>query len=115
MARVLVDDLDQTVHTEETPVHSWHFAFGPAGEMTTYTVDLTEKNYEKLVSALQPFIDIAGTEEVKRDAPLGVARRVSAGKGRTKEIREWARANGHEVSDRGRIPESVQEAYRLAQ
>lgn len=30
------------------------------------------------------------------------------------EIRKWAKENGHEVSDRGRIPESVQKAYRSA-
>jgi hypothetical protein len=29
-------------------------------------------------------------------------------------IRAWARENGHEVSDRGRIPKTVVEAYRAA-
>ncbi|MBQ9918656.1 MAG: Lsr2 family protein, partial [Microbacterium sp.] len=29
-------------------------------------------------------------------------------------VREWARANGHTVSDRGRIPASVLEAYGAA-
>jgi hypothetical protein len=29
-------------------------------------------------------------------------------------IREWARRNGHQVSDRGRIPSSVVEAYESA-
>jgi hypothetical protein len=32
----------------------------------------------------------------------------------TAAIREWARANGHQVSDRGRIPKSVIEAYQAA-
>ena len=31
-----------------------------------------------------------------------------------KEVREWARANGHEVPDRGRIPADVREAYDSA-
>lgn len=31
------------------------------------------------------------------------------------ELRTWARDNGHTVSDRGRIPASVTEAYRDAQ
>ncbi|MDP9394368.1 MAG: Lsr2 family protein [Actinomycetota bacterium] len=34
--------------------------------------------------------------------------------GRTSEIREWARANGHKVNERGRIPASVMEAYEQA-
>ena len=32
----------------------------------------------------------------------------------TQKVREWARANGYEVSDRGRIPASVREAYDAA-
>ncbi|WXF92934.1 histone-like nucleoid-structuring protein Lsr2 [Curtobacterium flaccumfaciens pv. flaccumfaciens] len=30
------------------------------------------------------------------------------------KIREWARANGHEVSSRGRISQAVREAYDAA-
>jgi hypothetical protein len=29
-------------------------------------------------------------------------------------IREWARTNGHPVSDRGRIPATILEAYEKA-
>ena len=32
----------------------------------------------------------------------------------TKAIREWAQANGHDVSDRGRIPATVIDAYAAA-
>ena len=32
----------------------------------------------------------------------------------THAIREWARQNGHKVSDRGRISKSVIEAYKAA-
>jgi hypothetical protein len=32
----------------------------------------------------------------------------------THAIREWARQNGHQLSDRGRIPKSVLVAYRAA-
>lgn len=32
----------------------------------------------------------------------------------TKAIREWARANGYDVSDRGRIPADVMDAYSAA-
>jgi hypothetical protein len=32
----------------------------------------------------------------------------------THAIREWARQNGHQPSDRGRIPKSVIETYQAA-
>jgi hypothetical protein len=46
-------------------------------------------------------------------------RRHSDGEGRANRdgaaaIRTWARENGHVVSDRGRIPKTVVEAYRAA-
>jgi hypothetical protein len=31
-----------------------------------------------------------------------------------REIREWARSNGHKVPDRGRIPSDVREAFEAA-
>ncbi|MGI9586985.1 MAG: Lsr2 family DNA-binding protein, partial [Dietzia maris] len=34
--------------------------------------------------------------------------------GDTKAIREWARSNGYEVSDRGRIPSDIMDAYAAA-
>lgn len=37
------------------------------------------------------------------------------GRGRAKAIREWAAANGHTVSERGRISSSVVEAFNAAQ
>jgi hypothetical protein len=30
------------------------------------------------------------------------------------EVREWARANGHDVSDSGPVPKAVREAYTAA-
>jgi hypothetical protein len=32
-----------------------------------------------------------------------------------RRLREWARANGYKVSERGRIPGEVREAYTAAQ
>ena len=34
--------------------------------------------------------------------------------GRTTAVRDWARSNGYEVSDRGRIPTAAQEAFDAA-
>ncbi|MBG0564885.1 histone-like nucleoid-structuring protein Lsr2 [Actinoplanes aureus] len=81
-----------------------------------YTIDLSDKNAGKLRKALEPFIS-AGT---RRGRAAGVARRgpgragvAGAGSSRRQNqaIREWARKNGRKVSERGRIPTEVVEAY----
>ena len=41
-------------------------------------------------------------------------RRRASGDNKTAQIREWARANGHQVNERGRIPATVAEAYAKA-
>lgn len=116
MAHVLVDDLDQTVHTPENPVRARHFAFGDAGDMTTYTVDLTDANYQRLVAALQPFLDLKGTRELI--VRSGGTAEDEPSKARSKEeltaIREWATKNGHKVSPKGRIAGAVLAAYDQA-
>ncbi|WP_353828906.1 histone-like nucleoid-structuring protein Lsr2 [Agromyces sp. SYSU T0242] len=75
-----------------------------------YAIDLSADNIGKLESALAPYIDAAR----KTAGRGGVSRRRGgrAGSGDTKDAREWLRANGHKVSDRGRIPAPLMEAYR---
>ncbi len=77
----------------------------------TYTIDLSDANVARLEEALKPFIEKAERVKGRRNS------RGSASRGRksgTAEIRAWARANGHEVSDRGRIPADVVAAYEAA-
>ena len=83
-----------------------------------YTIDLSEANAGKLRKALDPFI-AAGTRVGRSPARAG--RQVTSGSPRTagsrdenKAIREWASRNGHQISERGRIPQSVSDAYRAA-
>jgi len=83
----------------------------------SYTIDLSDANAGKLRKALDPFIN-AGTR-VGRGS--GRVRQSGGGSGRTagsrdenKAIREWAVGNGYEISERGRIPQSVSDAYRAA-
>lgn len=77
----------------------------------SYEIDLNDKNKDKLAKALDPYIS-AGRS-------TGGSRRSSGGSrsgGRTDlaAIRAWAKDNGHDVSERGRIPASVIEAYDSA-
>ena len=61
-----------------------------------------------------------GTRGRRRSSPAGRASRASrpaaAPRGESQgEIREWARAQGYAVGDRGRIPGEVRAAYEAAQ
>ncbi len=57
-----------------------------------------------------------GAVPVPCPVQTGVAfgRRAPVDREQSKAIREWARGQGLEVSDRGRIPTSVTEAYQQA-
>ncbi|GAB1644534.1 histone-like nucleoid-structuring protein Lsr2 [Krasilnikovia sp. MM14-A1259] len=81
-----------------------------------YTIDLSDRNTGKLRKALEPYI-AAGTRVGRgqvdsrgrgRRAAVSVSR---SSREQNQAIREWAAKNGHDVSDRGRIPTSVVEAF----
>ena len=107
---VLIDDLD-----------------GSEGDQTiTYTVngqeyeiDLSEKNVDKFNKALAPFIEKSRPVERQAFIPTptrsgGTRRRSSSGGSRRDDlaqVREWAEAQGHQVSSRGRIKKEILDAY----
>lgn len=77
-----------------------------------YEIDLTEVNEEKFLKAVARFVKAA--REVKPPKPTKRQKGASSAANdpaRLAAIRAWARENGHEVSDRGRIPGDVVEAY----
>ena len=91
---------------------------GPADETvrfglegTDYEIDLSAKNASAFRKKLTPFIEHA------RRAGRGQARRparTAASRQRSGDIRAWAKSQGLEVSERGRIPASVVEQYNAA-
>ncbi|HEV2347863.1 MAG TPA: Lsr2 family protein [Actinocrinis sp.] len=89
----LVDDLDGG-EAEET------VAFGLDG--TRYEIDLSSSNAEKLRDTLAKFIDAARRDKGGRQPVRAVARKAVAGPN-TSDVREWAKAQGYEVSERGRV------------
>ena len=102
-----IDDLDGTELGEEA--NSLSFAF----EGKEYSIDLSDENAQAFRDVMAPYIDAGHRVTGGRSKPA----RKSAAKsssGDTKIIREWARQNGFEVSDRGRIPSDVMEAYAAA-
>ncbi|MEV6487727.1 Lsr2 family protein [Actinoplanes sp. NPDC051633] len=83
---------------------------------TSYTIDLSDANAGKLRKALDPFIN-AGTRVGRgsgRARQASAAGRTAGSRDENKAIREWAASNGHQISERGRIPQSVSDAYRAA-
>jgi hypothetical protein len=103
---VLTDDLDggKADRTVE---------FGVDG--VTYTIDLSDKNAKKLQATLERYIS-AGNRIGRTRTDPGRTRRTGPAKGRAgreenQAIREWAAKNGYDVSERGRIPASIIDAY----
>jgi hypothetical protein len=103
----LVDDLDGGT-AEET------VEFGIDG--VSYEIDLSASNAGKLRDSLADYVGNARKAGGRRKA-AGPARRASSGgrasvdREQNAAIREWARKNGFNVSDRGRIPAEVLDAY----
>ncbi|MBV9593921.1 MAG: Lsr2 family protein [Actinobacteria bacterium] len=98
---------------------------GPADETVTfaldgnsYEIDLSASNASALREALAKYIGHARRAgRAARPAPTPVrSGRTPARVDREQlqAIREWARTNGHTVSDRGRIPSAIVEAYHSA-
>jgi Lsr2 len=73
---------------------------------TTYEIDLSKKNATAFAKALEPYLEAA--RKVRR-SPGKTATRGSARQDGPdlSVVREWARANGHSVSNRGRIPATI--------
>lgn len=82
-------------------------------EGRAYEIDLSDQNADKFYKALSPYVDAA--RSVKTGAPVRGGRSA-----RPKSdldlgaVREWARANGHTVSDRGRVPATIIDAFTVA-
>ncbi|GEB45734.1 Lsr2 family protein [Microbacterium testaceum] len=103
-----IDDLDGSVLEEG---EGTRIVFSLEGR--TYEIDLSASNAEKFRSAFAPYVDAARSV---RSAGTGRARRSSPSKSDVdlSAVREWARANGHTVSDRGRVAAPIVEAWKDA-
>lgn len=75
-----------------------------------YEIDLNDANLEKLAGVLEPYIEKARrTTGTTRRAPG--TRKPATGGSDASAVRTWAREHGFEVSDRGRVPKEVRDAY----
>ncbi|MBC9956380.1 Lsr2 family protein [Yimella sp. cx-51] len=98
----LIDDIDGSDAAETV-------SFGLDG--VVYEIDLSERNAAQLRDDLANWVGNA--RRVKGRTARG-ARPASTAREDLNKVREWGRANGFSVSERGRVSREVQEAYAAA-
>ncbi|PSK96232.1 Lsr2 protein [Murinocardiopsis flavida] len=101
---LLVDDLDGG-EAEET------VTFGIDG--SSYEIDLNTPNAKMLREALTPFVEAARKATGPKRSNGKTTGRTS-GRGENARIRDWAKAAGKSINERGRIPQAVMDEYRAA-
>lgn len=109
--RQLIDDINGSEIPEG---EGERVAFSLRG--VDYQIDLSAANVAKLDKALKPYVEAATKVGGRRGRRA--AKSASASGANSKEqlaaIREWAREEGYEVSDRGRVKAEIVEAFRAA-
>lgn len=105
---VMVDDLTgdrgEDVKTREFAIDG-----------VAYEIDLSDENHAKMASELADYTSVARktttaariTKKATTRSPARTDREQLAA------VRTWARAHGYPISDRGRIPLGVMDAYNL--
>jgi hypothetical protein len=103
---LLVDDLDGG-QADET------VRFGLDG--ASYEIDLSAGHAQELRSALARYAE-AGRKvsAALRGAPARKAARSASNGHNSTEVRDWARAQGIEVKERGRVPADVIAKFKAA-
>jgi hypothetical protein len=98
---ILVDDIDGG-DADET------VSFALDG--IEYEIDLSEERAQAFRGELEVYVNngrrVGGRRKSRAAAPA-----VAAAEPKPAEIRAWAKDNGYDIPDRGRIPADVREAY----
>jgi Lsr2 len=79
---------------------------------TEYEIDLNAKHAAQLRTVLANYVAHGRKARGTRRAVRG--RRAGAGAVDTAKVREWARGQGLDIKERGRVPASVVEKYQAA-
>ena len=103
----LTDSLDERVSTGVETVVFYHPVFG-----TKHEIELSEKNREHFanhLAKLDKYFEASRLVEDAKPEP-----KATAAKSDLSKVREWAKLNGYEVGDRGRIKAEIVKAYNTA-
>ncbi len=110
IVRQLIDDIDGT-EIRDGAGDRVDFAF----RGVDYQIDLSAANIAKLEKVLKPYMDAA--TKVRGGGRARRSKVSNNGKSSPEQlaaIRDWARKNGHEVADRGRIKSEIVDAFDAA-
>lgn len=102
----LIDDLDGNA-IGDGEGRTVLFSFDGA----SYEIDLSENHADELAAVFAPYLN-AGRRTGRKGVSLSTGTKSDPAE--LQKIREWARSNGHEVSDRGRVSATVRDAYNTA-
>jgi Lsr2 len=81
---------------------------------TEYEIDLNAEHAKALRDAVARYVKAARRVGGAARRPSRAGRRASASGLNTTEVREWAKAQGIEVKDRGRIPAELVVKFKSA-
>ncbi len=102
-----IDDIDGKV-LEEFETVRWSL------DGRQYEFDTSPKHAQQFRDSLVKYVEasraVAGRRGKRALVPAGATR----SKEQTQAIRDWANSNGYEVSNRGRIPIEVVDAFEAA-
>jgi hypothetical protein len=79
-----------------------------------YEIDLNAKHAQELREALARYVNAARRAGGGARRPARGGRRGPAGGPDSTEVREWAKAQGFEVKDRGRVPAELVVKFKEA-
>ena len=81
---------------------------------TEYEIDLNEEHAKELRDALAQYVGAGRRANGAARRPARAGRRPAASGLNTTEVREWAKAQGMEVKDRGRVPAELVVKFKAA-
>ena len=106
-----IDDIDGKV-LEEFETVRWSL------DGKQYEFDTSPKHAQQFRDSLTKYVEasraVSGNRGGRRAAAASPGTGGTRSKEQTQAIRDWANSNGFEVSDRGRIPINVVEAFEAA-
>ena len=105
----LVDDIDGSV-LEVGEGETVHFSLNG----TSYEIDLNAAHVDELRQAFEPYISAGRRAGSSSSARSSAPRKRPGRNPEVASIRAWAKENGYSLSERGRIPAPVLEAYKAA-
>jgi Lsr2 len=102
---LFIDDIDGSA--AEGTVH-----FGLGG--TEYEIDLSAEHQQQLQDGLEAYVRAARRVSGRSRRSARTGRRKPANTANPTQVREWAKTQGIEVKDRGRVPADLAVTFKAA-